>query len=159
MQCSGTVKATGKRCRSNAQHGKDVCIAHDQEAIESGRFGGAQPGAGRPPRPKVVEIWRAKVEAEADKWFSVLTDAREAERAVVTWDGERNQITMVADHRTRLRAFAEAMDRVFGKPIQTVDVTSRVDESEVDTEIRALLAEMDRRDGRVHANGNGKLAA
>lgn len=159
--CTGTTK-TGTPCQAHPLKDADTCLAHsDQETRGSISFGGKQPGGGRPRKPRAVDIWRAKVEAEADQWWSVLTDARSAQRGVVVGDGEHARVEYVDDHPTRLKAFKEAMDRVFGKPMQYVDVTGRTDESEVDREIAQLLGEMDARDperkdvakanGRVHA--------
>lgn len=161
-KCSATTNA-GKPCGAPPRDGSDTCVSHaSKEEKETLRFGGAQPGAGRPPRPKAIDIYREKVEAERDAWFKVLEDARDAERALVVGDGPTAHIEHVDDHPTRLKAFKEAHDRVFGKAMQYHDVTTREEESEVDAEIRELLAEMDRREkasanGKVPAvNGNGR---
>lgn len=166
-RCAGTTQA-GKPCRAEPRKGRETCLAHaSQEERQSAGFGGPQPGAGRPPRPRVIDLYRERVAAEADEWWQVLTDAREAQRAVVVGDGEHARLEFYDDHPTRLKAFRESHDRVFGKPMQFVDATVRADESEVDREIQELLAEMDARDpagkdvDKANRNGhhNGKAGA
>jgi hypothetical protein len=139
-------------------------MAHAPEEFRRSHGFGTRENAlkgGRPRKPRAIDIFRAKVEAEAEEWFRVLIDARSAERGVVVGDGQHARVEYVDDHPTRLRAFKEAMDRVYGKPMQFVDVTSRADESEVDREIAELLREMDRRDPDLAAvsRANGKASA
>lgn len=158
-RCSQTTKA-GAPCRARPLKGADTCLAHsDQETRGSISFGGAQPGGGRPKSPRVVDVLRERLEAEADAWLKVLTDAREAERGVVVGDGEAARVEFFEDHPTRLKAFREVFDRGYGKPMQFHDVTSRADESTVDREIAELLGEMSRNDPSLsevaEANGNG----
>lgn len=163
-RCSGKTK-TGASCKSTALIAETgTCMAHAPEQFKASRgFGGPENGArgGRPRKPRVIDIYRQKVEAEAEEWWRVLVEARSAERGVVVGDGEHARVEYVEDHPTRLKAFKEAMDRVYGKPMQYVDLTGRADESEIDREISELLAEMDRRDPALAevARANGKARA
>lgn len=116
---------------------------------------------GRPRAPRAVDVLRERLEARIDDWLQVLEDARTAERGVVVGDGPTAHVEFFDDHPTRLKAFREVFDRGYGKPMQFHDVTTREEESEVDSEIRELLAEMDRREKKskapAHANGNGHV--
>ena len=156
QRCSATTKA-GNPCKNPVVLETGTCIAHaPREVVESRGFGGPQPGAGRPRTPKVVEVIRERLEAQAEEYLKPVEDALKATRGVVVGDGAHARIEYVEDHATRLKAFRELMDRGFGKPTQYVDVTSREEESEIDREIRALLDQMDRLPSpEPSANGNG----
>lgn len=162
-QCSATTKK-GTRCKSPARQGEGTCLSHaPEEARESVGFGGSQPGAGRPRAPRVIDVLREKIEADIEGWLQPLVDGRTADRGVVVGDGEAARVEFVPDHRTRMKATAEALDRAFGKPSQVHDIRVTEEEPEVDREIRELLQEMDARDPKrrapAHANGNGKVSS
>lgn len=164
-KCTGTTKA-GKPCGAPPRKGQTTCMGHaPKEEKESARFGGPQPGAGRPRNPRAVEVLRERIEANIDRWLQPVEDALEAERGLVVGDGDSARVEYVTDHPTRLKAFTIAMDRAYGRPMQMVDVTARVNESDVDRDIRELLGEMNRRDPKrsdvARANGrrNGKVSA
>lgn len=165
-QCSATTKR-GTRCKAKPLHDRDVCLAHadaDTRASarftpESGRLGG------RPRKPRAIEILRERVERDVDRYLQPLEDGLTADRGLVVGDGEHARVEYVTDHGTRLKAAREVLDRVYGRPTQTHDVTTREEVSEIDREIQTMLAEMDRRDPRrqdvAKANGrrNGKAHA
>ncbi|HEU4735498.1 MAG TPA: hypothetical protein VFS48_00525, partial [Solirubrobacterales bacterium] len=61
-KCTGKTK-TGKPCGAWALKGHLVCLAHaDEKTRASVRFGGAQPGAGRPRKLKPMEVERRLME-------------------------------------------------------------------------------------------------
>lgn len=166
-RCRATTKA-GAACRARPQHDKPYCLAHDQKARESTGFGGAQPGAGRPPAPRAVDLIRERIEQDLDRWLKPLEDALEAERAVVVGTGENAHIEFSADHATRLRAVGEALDRAYGRPKQTQEMEITRPESLVVPElpsdeewregVRRALLELDSPApvmGEVRSNGHG----
>lgn len=121
--CAATTKK-GTPCKAAPLDGRDVCLAHaDEEVRESVGFGGSQPGAGRPPTPRTVDIIRERLESEADAWFTVLDEARQATRTVMVGHGENAFTETVPDHATRLAAFREAHDRAYGRPKQAQEIS------------------------------------
>lgn len=119
-RCKATTKA-GTPCKAKPLKGKDVCIAHsDKKARDATGFGIT---GGRPRKPRVVDVVRERIEADMDRWYTVLVEASEATRTVVVGSGDNAYIEQVPDHPTRLRAFAEAMDRAYGKPVQATEVS------------------------------------
>lgn len=119
-RCKAKTKA-GKRCKAAPLKGSDVCLAHSDEKTRVATS--FQRGGGRPRKPRVVDVVRERIEAEMDEWYAVLIDARQATRAIVVGQGEYATIEHVPDHPTRLRAFAAAMDRAYGKPKQTAEIS------------------------------------
>jgi hypothetical protein len=95
----------GERCGAARQVGSDVCVAHDPAARQRYGVGGAQPGSGPKPLPKPIDVIRQRLEDDADRYLAPL------ERAL---DGD--------DVGLALRAMAEALDRVYGKPRQYAEV-------------------------------------
>jgi hypothetical protein len=66
-QCKGTNRF-GEPCGAAPLTDRDYCSAHDPVLPVSTRFqGGAKPGGGRPPKPRVTDIMRQRVEENADK--------------------------------------------------------------------------------------------
>jgi hypothetical protein len=108
--CTATTKA-GEPCSRNAVSGSELCIAHAPDEVKRSQgFGGAQPGAGRPPRPRVVDVIRERIEADLDLVLKPLVEALEAGKA----DGP--------DYAIRIQAARELLDRSYGKPRQGTDV-------------------------------------
>lgn len=138
-RCTAKTKK-GKRC-SNAPIGDtDFCISHSpKEVQESAGFGGPQEGSGRPPTPKLIDIFRERLERAADKIMEPYFQAL----GVIGWDDEGNPIvdmdkaameigrsntgnvklTDIADLGARIQAAERILDRVVGKPRQTTEVT------------------------------------
>jgi hypothetical protein len=164
-RCTATNKH-GNPCRSWALKDQRFCLAHaDQQTKASRGFGGVQEGGGRPPKPRVVDVLRERIEADIDKWFAVLTEARDAERAVVVGNGPQAYLEMVPDAGTRLAAFREAFDRVYGKAKQTTELTGAdggplevaapLDARERAVKAAALLAAAGQLEVPAAVNGNG----
>ena len=154
-QCKATTKA-GKRCKAKPQSDREVCLAHDEERRASTGFGGSENGrlGGRPRSPKAIDVLRERIERDIDKWLDPLEQGLTAERALVVGDGPHARLELTPDIPTRMKAMQLAFDRAFGKPAQAIKHSQ--DESEVDAEIRRLLAELDGRANGVHAaNGDG----
>jgi hypothetical protein len=150
-QCAAKTKA-GKPCKASARHDSGYCNAHSpKELQERSGFGGSQPGAGAPRKPKAIESLRQRIEADIDRWLQPLEDALTAQRAIVVGDGPEAHVEFVPDYGTRIKAVKEAFDRGFGKAAQALDVKHSAEESEIDREIRQLLL-------AVAANGNGARA-
>jgi hypothetical protein len=120
-RCKATTQA-GVECRAAPLRDSDFCIAHDEEARGRTGFGGPQPGSGRPPKAKPSEVLREQIEAEVARFLRPIFDALEAEAAVVVGHGASARVEMVPDHRVRLQAVRDALDRVYGKPKQTQQI-------------------------------------
>jgi len=64
--CTHTTRA-GHRCRAAPLKGRKTCLAHaDEKTRENTRFGGRQPGAGRPPKAKPPDAMRALLDECAE---------------------------------------------------------------------------------------------
>lgn len=141
-RCTATTNA-GNRCKSAPQHGKEVCLAHDQEARESGRFGGAQPNAGRPANPKPSEIARKLIEENVlalqrpywntlgydvligdDGPYLVRLDAGGAKLYGTSKDGYVS-MSEYEDMGAMMAAAEKLQDRVYGRPKQQTEVTGK----------------------------------
>lgn len=97
------------------------CRQHDEDLPDSARIGGAQEGAGRPKKPRVVDVLKERIEAEVDQWLDVLQDARVAVKVVgIVGEGEMAEPVEVEDHAVRLKALSIALDRVYGRPRQEI---------------------------------------
>jgi hypothetical protein len=111
------VKVTGKWCRT-----------HDPDLPDNARIQGAQPGAGRPKNPRVVDVMREKLEANIDKMIDpYLQQALEAKtRIPKTIDPKTGDVTEwqeIPDYKARIAAVEKLLDRAYGKPGQAVQVT------------------------------------
>jgi hypothetical protein len=125
--CRGTTKA-GKGCKAHPLHGTDFCMAHaDEETRASVGFGGPENGAkgGKAKRvPRLTEILRERVEAEADTLLGNLLElALRGERAVVVGNGPTAHVEIVDDPELRLKATREVYDRLEGRPRQVAEIT------------------------------------
>lgn len=119
-RCQGKTKA-GKRCRAFPLHGSKLCLAHsDAETRSSVQFVGGQPGSGRPPKPRVVDVLRERVEAEVElivaPYFQALSEAV----LTATYEGEVIA-SELPDLAGRIQAAEKLLDRVYGKPRQTIE--------------------------------------
>jgi hypothetical protein len=121
--CTATTK-TGKPCKATPLRDQDVCLAHaDAETRESAGFVAKNGKGGRKPLPKVTDVLREKVEAEADRILAALFDALDADRGLVVGNGPSATVEHVTDHAVRIAAARELLDRVYGKPRQAVEHT------------------------------------
>jgi hypothetical protein len=149
------VRVTGKWCRQ-----------HDQDLPDSARIGGAQPGAGRPPKPRVIDVILASITERAGEIDAGLWEATKAERAVVVGNGPTAHVEMVPDWPTRIVAFRELLDRGHGKAKQASEVTV-ITEDEFVATVRRWEAEADERErsrgpgiaGSAGASSSGTPAA
>jgi hypothetical protein len=108
-------------------------MGHQPREVQQSRgFGGAQPGAGRPPKPRVIDVLRERIEADIDKWLKPLEDGLAAERMVVARNGEI--VGSEPDHAIRLSAFREGMDRSHGRPKQSTEISGGLTIMDIATE-------------------------
>lgn len=138
--CQGTTRtgtpctvppltATGAATLGLPEHDQPWCRAHHPDLPASARFGSrAQARAagrqgGRPRVPRVVDILKERLEADADEWIRALKDALGAEMPYTVGYGEDAYVEFVPDHRTRLKAIEIALDRAYGRPRQQTEVS------------------------------------
>jgi hypothetical protein len=107
-QCTATTR-NGQPC--HATPGPDgYCIAHRPRNPEEPRvFGGAQPGGGRPRKPRLRD--------ELEKYL-----AENAERLNRAYWANLFRAMDTDDERVRLQATVELGNRLYGRPAQSVDV-------------------------------------
>lgn len=114
---AGTVidgtKAKGKHCR-----------AHDPDLPETARIQGAQPGAGRPKNPRVVDVMRDRVERKIEQVLGPYFDALEGAVVHATFEGEVIP-SAHPDLGARIAAAEKLLDRVYGKPGQAIELTGK----------------------------------
>jgi hypothetical protein len=130
-RCKGTTKA-GKRCQAPPPTGEEFCRAHSpllpaearfgspEQAAQAGALGGA---AGR--RPRVVEVLRERLESDIDRWLAPLEAALGEGKPIQMWDGQERKHTIqyVPDPALGMKALKLALDRVYGRPRQEVEVS------------------------------------
>ncbi len=122
-RCKGE-NAQGEDCGAAPLKGSDFCLAHsDQETRASTGFGGPQEGSGRPRNPRAVDILRERLEQQADAVLNVLWDGLEADTHTVVGSGESAELEILPDHRVRLLAAKEILDRAYGRPKQATEVS------------------------------------
>ena len=145
------IAVTGKWCRQ-----------HDQDLPENARIGGAQPGAGRPKKPRVVDVMREKLEENIDKMIDpYLQQALDAKCQFITLDKKGNEkIVMIPDYKARIAAVEKLLDRAYGKPGQALELTGK-DGNPIevdplvfaDPKVRKAADEYARRVGTARADG------
>ena len=92
---------------------------HLRERWELGRFGGSKDNR----QPKAPEVLKELVENEIQEWLRPYLKAITAMKPVVVGNGRHAKIVNVPDHRTRQAAADSVLDRVYGKPKQTTELT------------------------------------
>jgi hypothetical protein len=129
----------------------DYCRQHDQDLPDSARIGGATPGAGRKPKPHVVDIIRERIEERSGEVLDALWAALKAERAVVVGNGPTAHVELVSDHPTRIAAARELLDRAYGRTRQANEVVVITKDAfeQVLAELEADVAELEARDQPV----------
>lgn len=122
--CTATTKS-GESCKAIARHDTGLCNAHSpREVQERSGFGGAQPGAGRPKTPRAVDVLRERIERDIDTVLNPLWEALAADQGIALQiKGGGMDLALIADHRTRIAAARELLDRAYGKPKQQTEVT------------------------------------
>lgn len=147
-KCKAKTK-TGKSCRNTAVLEDGYCVAHTPNDADSRRLiGGPKPGAGRPRRPREIELIQEVAEEFKDDLRAVYSDGLTATRSVVVWTGDSAEVEEVPDHAHRLRTAQEIQDRLHGKPRQSADIASTVDVNlnlVMDHELREHAADLRRR--------------
>jgi hypothetical protein len=121
------------------------CRQHDLNLPDSARIGGATQGAGRPPKPRVIDVILASITERAGEIDAGLWEATKAERGVVVGSGENAALEMVPDWPTRLAAYRELMDRGHGRPRQVAEVTV-INDALLEQKVREWEAAADERD-------------
>jgi hypothetical protein len=100
-----------------------TCMAHAPQKVRV-LVGFTQHGkGGRKPKPSVPQLMREMVEEHAGEVMAAFFEALEAEKPVVVGNGPHAKLKMVPDPSTRMRAGDSLLDRVYGKPKQTTEVT------------------------------------
>lgn len=118
------ITKRGSVCKAPPLAGTDHCISHAPKELQGSLgFGGPQPGSGRPPAPRAVDVLRERVEADIDRVLAPLFDALTATDGVtIKVDGEV-EFFETPDHTIRLAAVRELLDRAYGKAKQATEVT------------------------------------
>jgi hypothetical protein len=137
-QCKGTNKR-GEPCGANPLKTSDYCLAHSEVARASVGFGGSRAGAmgGRPPVPKPTEVARQLVEAHVAAilrpHFKALGLMLNDDLTMTPLDngalvfGESKDgdivISAVEDLGAQIAAAEKLLDRVYGRPKQSTELT------------------------------------
>lgn len=122
--CTATTKK-GTPCKAPPIGETGRCISHSPKDVQdSAGFGGVQPGAGRPPTPRAVDVLRERIEQDIDAVLDPLWQALDADAGVVVGHGKDAFVEMIADHRTRIAAARELLDRGYGRPKQATEITT-----------------------------------
>lgn len=155
--CKGVTKS-GKQCKAVPLKDTDYCLAHaDEKTRVATGFGAKDRGNGRPRKQRVVDVIRERIEDKVDEMFAILWEAAHAERAVVVGNGPQAYVEMVPDHPTRRAAVAELLDRGYGRPHQSSEVTV-ITEDVITQAIAKLEAELGGNDpvGPGDPGGDGR---
>lgn len=122
--CTGTTRK-GNPCGAWPLKGRDVCLSHsDQETRDSVSFGGPQPGGGRPRAPRAIEVLKERIEANIEMVLAPLFDGLLAEKGfTLALKGGGAEFVETPDHATRIAAVRELLDRAYGKPKQSTELT------------------------------------
>jgi hypothetical protein len=124
-RCKAKAKA-GKRCRAYPLSTGAYCSAHDPDRPASARFGSSEQAAvagalgGRPASPRVVDVMRERVEAEMEAVLAPYFEAIREAVMFVKYEGEL-VVTDTPDLAGRIAAAEKLLDRVYGKPRQTIE--------------------------------------
>lgn len=122
-KCQGTTKA-GNACKSPPLKDHDFCLAHAPADVrEKAGFIAANGKGGRKPNPTPLGTLRDRVEGEIDKWLAPYEEGLQAVQAVVVGNGPTATLEVVPDYKTRMRASDAVLDRIYGRPKQTTELT------------------------------------
>lgn len=127
--CKAKTKA-GKQCKARPLTDSDVCMSHS-DAQTKKEMGFEH--AGRPRRPREIELIQEVAEEFKGKLRQVYTDGLSATRHVVVGNGPEAHVEEVPDMPQRLKTAAEILDRLHGKPRQAVEMTAEMKVEGVDT--------------------------
>lgn len=109
-----TIELNGKKYRLK------TCLPHASKAIQE-KFGWPNRSGSKP--QSAAGILRKRFEEDADRYLKPLEEAIEAMKAVVVGNGGSARIEMVEDFQVRLRAVETILDRIYGRPRQSVEHT------------------------------------
>lgn len=133
-RCKGTTKK-GARCGSPPLRPGTIiegvtvkgehCRTHDPDLPDSARIQGAQPGAGRPRTPRVVDVMRERVEERVDEVLAAYFETLENATLHTFFFGELIT-TNAPDYGARMKAAEKLLDRVYGRPTQRTELGSDV---------------------------------
>jgi hypothetical protein len=122
-RCTGTTRS-GTPCKATPRGDTGLCNAHSpKETQDFAGFGGPQAGAGRPRKPRVVDVIRERIEQDMEPVIAALVDALSADRGVVVGAGESAELELLPDHAARIAAARELLDRAYGRARQALEVT------------------------------------
>lgn len=140
-KCNKTTKA-GNPCRSWALHGYDVCMAHAPAKVrESAGFIAANGKAGRKPLPKPNELARQLLEQHIEVVFAphfktlgydieieggeMKLVAIEGGGAKIHGESKDGEVTVSPydDLGAMITAAEKLLDRIYGRPKQTTELT------------------------------------
>lgn len=100
-----------------------TCLAHAPESFRRAAGFIGHGGGGRPKKPTVPQVLRQIVENAAGEVIQPFFDGLQAERPVVVGNGVHATLEMVPDPSVRIRAADGILDRVYGRPKQTTELT------------------------------------
>lgn len=123
--CAGTTKK-GQSCKAHPLKGTERCLAHsDPETRASvGFVPEAGVLGGRPPKPRVIDVIRERIEGDVDAVLAPLFDGLQADRGLALMlKGGGMEVELITDHETRIKAALALLDRVYGRPRQATEVT------------------------------------
>jgi hypothetical protein len=139
------IKEDGKQCQAFSLRDSDFCLAHANEN-ERGlvSFGGAQPNAGRPPKPKQIQIVEDIIREKYSDIENVLKDGLQADKALVVGHGASAHLEYIPDSEHRLKVINFLFDRTIGKAKVTMESHSKTENLSIildakDDDTRKLL--------------------
>lgn len=122
--CGSPPLKAGTEIKGVVVKGKH-CRTHDPDLPDTARIQGAQPGSGRPRKPTADEILRERLEADIDRWLAPLEAALGAAKPVQMWNGQerKHEMVYVVDPKLGMQALKIALERVYGRPRQQVELS------------------------------------
>lgn len=122
--CTATTRA-GNPCTASPLHGTSLCLAHSPANVrESAGFVADNGKAGRPKNPRAVDVLRERIEQDIDRVLKPLFDGLEAEQGIaLSIKGGGMELATLADFDVRIKAARELLDRAYGKPKQTTEIS------------------------------------
>lgn len=139
-RCNGKTRS-GNACKAPPLKGKRYCSAHDPVSPAFARFGSRAQAreagllGGRPPTPRVVDVLRARVEAEVEAIIAPYFDAIKHSVLHSQFEGK----VILSEHPDlagRIAAAERLLDRVYGKPRQTIEHAGPQDGGGIPVEFR-----------------------
>lgn len=123
-RCKATTRA-GEPCRSTSLWDNGLCFGHQPAEVKAKHGFSPENGkrGGRPRKPTLIEVWREQVEKDYEKVLAVFREGLEAERALVVGNGPTAHLETAPDIPTRIKAAESYVDRVYGKPTQTTELS------------------------------------